>query len=93
MAKKIHIGKLIKAKVSEKNLSKVKFAKLINYERTNVYHIFERPTIDIDLLIKISVALNYDFIKEVYLKDSTNDSNIVLIDDVIEKLNKLKDNL
>jgi len=46
------------------------FANKINRERTTVYDIFERKSIDIELLIQISQVLDYDFIREFYLPHS-----------------------
>jgi predicted transcriptional regulator len=70
--KDIHIGTLIKAKVMERNMQVTEFAKRINCERTTVYNIFTRKSIDIEQLIRISQALEYDFINEVYFaKKST----------------------
>lgn len=66
----IHIGSLIKAKVEERGLSISDFARLLHYERTNIYKIFKRQSIDVDLLIRISRVLEYDFLREVYLKDT-----------------------
>lgn len=36
-------------------------AKKINCDRTNIYKIFQRPSIDTELLARISKALDYDF--------------------------------
>jgi len=68
--KNIHIGSIIKKKVMERSLSVKEFADRINCERTAVYHIFKQKSIDIDKLIKISEALNYNFLYEVYLKQN-----------------------
>ena len=48
------------------------FAKRINRDRTTVYNIFKRKSIDTDLLIKVSDALDYDFINEVYFPQKTD---------------------
>lgn len=66
----IHIGSLIKEKVEERGLSISAFARLLHYERTNIYKIFKRRSIDVDLLIRISHVLEYDFLREVYLKNT-----------------------
>lgn len=50
----LHIGKLIKLKLSESNLSIADFAEAIHKTRTTVYDIFNRKSIDIDLLVTIS---------------------------------------
>ena len=36
-------------------------AEQLNYTRPNVYDIFERPSIDTTLLLKLSQILNHDF--------------------------------
>jgi len=59
--KKINIGKLIKAQFDNSTMSIVNFAKAINKSRNNVYDIFERSSIDTDLLNKIGHVLDYDF--------------------------------
>ena len=62
----IDIGKLIKEKFDEAGMTKEEFADKINKERSTVYDIFSRSSIDIVLLINISKVLNYDFIRNVY---------------------------
>ncbi|MDR0828706.1 MAG: hypothetical protein LBN95_01145 [Prevotellaceae bacterium] len=68
----IHIGKLIQQKVKEKKISITDFADKICCVRENVYHIFKSPTIDIRKLEHISNVLDYDFVKDVYLKHRYN---------------------
>ena len=38
-------------------------AKQLYCDRTNVYKIFHKASIDCELLLKISIVLNYDFFK------------------------------
>jgi len=57
----IHIGKKIKEELYKQNVSVTNFAKKINRTRNVVYNIFERESIDTDLLNKIGKALNCDF--------------------------------
>ena len=57
----IHIGKKIKEEVQQKGISVSAFAKKINRSRNVVYDIFERESIDTDLLNKISKVLSCDF--------------------------------
>ena len=63
-----HIGSMIKQKVVEKSMTIKEFSDKINCDRTTVYDIFKRKSIDTEKLIKISQVLNFDFINEVYLK-------------------------
>lgn len=53
----VHIGEIIKKIVKSKGVSVTDFADRINYSRRNVYEIFDKPTIDTGLLIKISKEL------------------------------------
>lgn len=55
------IGEIIKERLEAENINVTKFATLIERERTNVYNIFKRESIDTDLLKKIGQVLNYDF--------------------------------
>ena len=41
------------------------FGRLIHCERTNVYTIFHRSSIDVELLVRISKALNHNFFEDV----------------------------
>lgn len=66
LLKNIHIGSIIRKVLSEKSITISEFARRINRERSTVYDIFERKSIDVEFLIKISDALDYDFIHEVY---------------------------
>ena len=66
-----HIGSRIKQKFEEKcrldsTFNKAAFARRIHVHRSTVYHIFERQSIDTDLLRRISKALGYDFTAEVF---------------------------
>ncbi len=57
----IHIGKKIKDEVYKQRISVIDFADRINRSRNVVYDIFERESIDTDLLNKIGKILNCDF--------------------------------
>lgn len=69
--KHIYIGKLIEEKVKERHLTYAEFARMIHCARTSLYHIFNSKNIDVERLLLISKVLDYDFINEVYLKDSS----------------------
>ncbi len=66
--KEIHIGSIIKKKFEESELTIKDFAAMIYCDRTTVYDIFKRKSIDVERLVRISLVLNYDFINEIYLK-------------------------
>ena len=57
----IHIGQLIKARLEETGMKKSEFARRINRTSQNVYDIFQRKSIDTDLLATISHILECNF--------------------------------
>ena len=60
----MHIGQRIKEVMAKKKVSVIAIAKEIECERTNVYNIFERESINTGLLQKFSIILKHDFFKE-----------------------------
>lgn len=62
----MHIGKTIKDVVDRqpKGRTITWFAEQLNCHRVNVYDIFNRSTIDTELLRHISVILDHDFFKD-----------------------------
>jgi len=60
----IHIGQLIKTELERQERTPTWLAKKINCDRTNIYRIFERESIDTALLSRISTALNRNFFEE-----------------------------
>lgn len=62
----VHIAQLIKDYVeNQTDLTVVAFAKLLNCDRTNIYKIYNKPSIDTDLLFRINEALSHDFFKDI----------------------------
>lgn len=57
----IHIGQMIKEELYAQGISVSVFARQINRSRNVVYNIFERESIDTDLLNKIARILKCDF--------------------------------
>ena len=53
----IHIGSIIKDVLKTKKMDVAEFSKKINYTRGNAYKIFNKKSIDTDLLIKIGKVL------------------------------------
>jgi transcriptional regulator with XRE-family HTH domain len=62
----IHIGSLIRQKVDERGMTVSEFARRINCSRSNVYSIFNRSTLSLQLLQIISEVLNYNFFLDIY---------------------------
>lgn len=61
---KVHIGEIIREELERQERSVSWLARKLYCDRTNVYKIFRRSTIDTDLLMRISVALEHDFFCE-----------------------------
>jgi len=61
----IHIGQLIKSVFDTSGMSIAEFARRINCERTNVYKIFARKSIDVGLLVIISDTLQHNFLDDI----------------------------
>ena len=57
----IHIGHLIQAQLKTDKRSVGWLAKQIPCTRNHVYKIFNRPSLDADLILKISIAMSFNF--------------------------------
>lgn len=57
----IHIGKLIENELHRQERSVTWFARKLYCDRTNVYKIFKKQSIDTELLLRISEILQCDF--------------------------------
>jgi len=86
----IHIGKIIKSTLKHKEIDVTEFAKKINYTRSNAYKIFNKPSIDTNLLIKINKVLGdnlfFNFLTDEEIAQYKNDKV-----KAAEVLNALKD--
>jgi transcriptional regulator with XRE-family HTH domain len=73
---RIHIGNIIKEKASERGLTNAKLAKLIGLQRQNIQKtIFDKHSIDTDLLILISEILNFNLFQYYIPNDECNKNN------------------
>ena len=57
----IHIGSLIKAELAKQERTISWFARKLYCDRSNVYDIFKRKSIDTELLLRISLILKRNF--------------------------------
>ncbi|MBR5911236.1 MAG: hypothetical protein IKZ55_04570 [Bacteroidales bacterium] len=57
----IHIGHLIQAQLKADKRSVGWLSREIGCSRNHVYKIFNRPSLDADLILKISFAMNFNF--------------------------------
>ena len=60
----VHIGQLVKSVFDESGMTVSELARQLRCERTNVYTIFKRRTIDVELLVMLSIILNHNFLDD-----------------------------
>ena len=85
----IDIGKMIKAKLTEKSMTVTEFADRINKDRTTVNNILKRKSIDTELLIAISKALEYDFIHKAYYGEEPSPTIFIAVKTKENKMGNL----
>lgn len=57
----IHIGHSIREQLKKQGKSTVWLARELGCHRTNLYKIYERPSIDVSVLFRISRIMQFDF--------------------------------
>ena len=67
----VHIGKIIDKVLKEKGLTYTQFARLLYCDRSTIYGLVQNKSIDVDKLVRISMILDYDFLKCYYPDDSS----------------------
>lgn len=61
----VHIGKQIEAELRRQERSVSWMARKLCCDRSNIYDIFKRPSIDTLLLLRISRILGHNFFKDI----------------------------
>ena len=64
--KEVHVGKLIHEELLRQGRTVNWFAKEIYCEKSNVYKMFNRKSIDLHQLMKISEVLDHNFLSDCY---------------------------
>ena len=64
--KNLHIGRMIQVELERQGRSAAWLAKSIYCERSNIYKLFNRESIGVDQLMRISEAMDHDFLKDCY---------------------------
>ena len=64
--KDVHIGNLIQEELTRQGRTVNWFAKGIYCEKSNVYKMFKRKSIDMAQLMKISEVLSHNFLKDCF---------------------------
>ncbi len=57
----MHIGSILKQRLKEDGKSVVWLARELGCHRTNVYNLFDKYSIDTQLLQRISIIMNFNF--------------------------------
>lgn len=57
----LHIGKLIDSQIKQQGMTKIALAKRVKTSPQHLHGMIKRPSIDTDMLSRISHALNYNF--------------------------------
>lgn len=78
----MHIGNRIEQVFREQGRSPSWLAQRLNMVRVNVYDIFRRPSVDTELLRRISVLLDYDFFAELSSELSESTTTDLTVDKV-----------
>lgn len=60
---RLHIGRLIEEELRRQERSVSWFARKLCCDRTNVYKLFRRSSVDTELLLRISQILHQDFFR------------------------------
>lgn len=61
-----HIGQLIRQELRRQERSVAWFARQLSCDRSNIYRIFQKESIDTYLLVRISIILQYNFFLHYY---------------------------
>ena len=76
---KINIGELIDKRRKELGLSIRDFAAKISVSSGNAYDILKRESIDVALLQRVSVALDYDFFRHYVDEEDSDDDEVYIM--------------
>lgn len=60
-SQRLHIGSLIKAELERQERTVSWFARKLCCDRSNIYKLFKRSTVDTELLLRVSKILDYNF--------------------------------
>jgi transcriptional regulator with XRE-family HTH domain len=86
----IHIGQIIKEKVTEKRLSQEALGKMINTTKQNVGNIYKRRHIDTELLLKLCIVLEYNFFEVFYSEEPLKSMRSKETEIFTAEINRLK---
>jgi hypothetical protein len=64
--KDVHVGNMIREELEQQGRTVIWFAKQIYCEKSNVYKMFKRKSIDLIQLMRVSEVLQHNFLKDCY---------------------------
>ena len=70
----IHVGSMVKQELRKQRTSVSWLSRKLHMERSGVYKMLHRKSLDIGILIEISVALDHDFFADISRKLSDDSS-------------------
>src|SRR6478736_7109230 len=68
----IHTGDIVLKKLKEKGVKKSELARMINTSRQNVQDMLKRQSLDSQLLLELSKALNFNFFESLSIQMKEN---------------------
>lgn len=74
--KNVHLGQFIQEKLNTSGYTVTEFAEKIGLSRPAVYQMFNKQSIDTDLLVRISLLLKENFVKHIYQLVEDNLSSV-----------------
>lgn len=60
----VHVGEMVAEVMYQQHVSKQEFAEAIGTDRSNVYRILKKDSIETDQLFRYSKELNYNFFRD-----------------------------
>ncbi len=64
--KDVHVGNMIREELEQQGRTVIWFAKQIYCEKSNVYKMFKRKSIDLIQLMRVSEVLQHNFLRDCY---------------------------
>ena len=64
--KDVHIGKIIQEELERQGRSASWLAREIYCEKSNIYKLFRRKSVDLEQLMRISEVLHHNFLRDCY---------------------------
>ena len=66
--KDVHVGSMIQKELTRQGRTVSWFAKQVYCEKSNIYKMFKRESIDLAQLMRISEVLDHNFLKDCYVE-------------------------